>query len=391
MSAGISNANPTERFGGSEATGTEGAAESFTEFLENEAEANNPRPPKRERREAPASQDGAEDGDEGQTPDTRQPKRERAEDTDDEGDDPLRDPLLDGDEDEADDKGDTDEDGDDEADDTDDEDGDDEEGEEDPEFEVKVNGETVKVKQSELIAGYSREADYRQKTTELASEREEIEAYATETVQQRQRYEAGIQMYADLIASVMPSQAEWDALEKADPQAFIAAQKQWGGFLGKIEASKAERDALDAEKAKETERANGEYIKAENKQLLKALPQLANPKVAKQFSDKIFAYGKRMGYTPEELTAGLINHRDVQTAYYAARYLEIQDSRKANQGKAKGKPRAAEVSSNPRPIASPKGRQQARASRASQKADRELARTGTIQSAATAFSSMFRD
>lgn len=46
-----------------------------------------------------------------------------------------------------------------------------EEQSDDPLVTVKVNGEEIQVKQSELIAGYQRGADYTRKTQELAAER----------------------------------------------------------------------------------------------------------------------------------------------------------------------------------------------------------------------------
>ena len=45
-----------------------------------------------------------------------------------------------------------------------------------PEFEVVVDGQKVKVKQSELLAGYQRQADYTRKTQELAEQRRQADA-----------------------------------------------------------------------------------------------------------------------------------------------------------------------------------------------------------------------
>lgn len=405
MSTGIASANPAVSHTlGSDATGTASPADSFTEFLENEDKAKDEGGATRRERKAAARerqreapQDGADDGDEGQSPEARQPKRERAEGRD-EGkakDDPLRDPVLDGDAPESDEE---DEDGDDEADDEgpddaeddgaddDDDDGDDE----DPEFDVTVNGVVSKVKQSELIASYSREADYRQKTATLAEERTELEAYAAETVERAQRYEQGIQIYEDLIAAVMPSQAEWDALKATNPTAFITAQEQWGGFLQKVEAAKAERERLAGEKSTEEGRNYDNYVRQENRKLAEKVPQLSDPKMKKAFADSIIGYGAKMGYSKEEMSAGLVNHRDVLTAYYASRYLQILESRNANSKAAKAKaPRTSEGNSNPRPVQTPKGRQQARRAQTQRRADSELARTGTQQSAAKSFAAMF--
>ena len=45
-----------------------------------------------------------------------------------------------------------------------------------PEYEVVVDGQKVKVKQSELLSGYQRQADYTRKTQELAEQRRQVDA-----------------------------------------------------------------------------------------------------------------------------------------------------------------------------------------------------------------------
>lgn len=387
MANGIAPANS---FTESVSNGTADPAESFTEFLENKV-VPNPAPP-RKRREAPASAapvDGADEG-ESQAPEARQPRGERSEGQDDEADDPLRDPILDDDDDAEPDEGDSD----DEADEGEgDEDGDDDDADDEPEFEVTVAGEKVTVKQSELLAGYSREADYRQKTQALAADREEVVQYATQTLEQAQRYEASIELYEDLINSLMPSEAEWNALKASYPQGYIAAQEQWAKYLGHVEKAKTERDTLTAEKQGHVSAQRTQFIKEENKKLLDALPQLNNPKRAKEFSAAIFAYGRKMKYTDDEIKANLIDHRDVQTAYYAARYLQILESRKAGKGKAAAKtPRTSQGTSTPRPIVTTRARKAPGGNgRVQREADARLQRTGSLQDAAGAFSAMFRD
>ncbi|WP_196606602.1 hypothetical protein [Pectinatus frisingensis] len=51
-------------------------------------------------------------------------------------------------------------------------------GKQEPLFEITVNGQKQKVTQSELIAGFQRNADYTQKTQALADERRKVEALA---------------------------------------------------------------------------------------------------------------------------------------------------------------------------------------------------------------------
>lgn len=407
MSDGIAPANPAvnhtqgvDRLG-SDATGTETAARSFTDFLNEETKSDpQSRPARRanaEKRARKADDDGAGSADEGQGRE-RQPKGERSErrqESEPEGDapedDPLHDPILDGDTPEEDgDKSDDDTDdgeGDDpEADDADDKDGDDEDGDEDPEFEVTVNGEKQTVKQSELLASYSRETDYRQKTEVLARDVEQVHEFAEALTTRRTEVDGLVQMAEDLLAAILPKDEDWAVLRKQDPNAFIAAQEQWQGFINTATKLRQERDAQGGAQTEENSKKYGNYVKEQNRLLFEKLPQLKNPKVQKQFSDTVFAYGKKMGYTPDELAKGLVNHRDVQTAYYAARYLQILESRKAQAKQAVRKgPKASEGNSTPRTPQSQRGRDNSRRMNRQRTADRELQRTGTLQSAAEAF------
>jgi hypothetical protein len=417
MSSGIARANPVSAVAhtgtvehlGSEATGTASAAQEFTDFLANEDGGNAPDPQSRparranaERRAREAEGDGADENGYGQGRE-RQPKRERSEARQDRSDDadPLHDPILDGapegdaEADEGD--GDADDEGEGDDPDADDEgegegEGDDDEGDDDPEHEITINGVPTKVKLSELQASYSREADYRQKTEALSRDYEQVQEFGQALNQRRQQVDTLIQTYQDLINSVMPSQEEWDTLERTNPQQFIAAQKQWQGFIGKMEEAKAHRESLTGQMTEEQTANYNRYVKEENDKLYGRIPALKNPKVQKQFADAVFSYGKKMGYTPEEMARGLVNHRDVLTAYYASRYLQIQESRQANKKQqARKGPRQSESNSSPRSVQTPRGQQSAKRMNRQQRADRELQRTGSIQSAGEAFANMFRD
>lgn len=405
MSDGIAGANPSvshtlgtdrvERIG-SDATGTESAAQDFTDFLKDEEKPDpQSRPARREnaeKRARKAESDGAGDGEsQGRE---RQPQGERSESRQDEDPerDPLHDPILDGEvpEDDKSDDAEDDAEGDEPEDDA--EEGEDDDGDEDPEFEVTVQGVPTKVKQSELLASYSREADYRQKTEAHARDVEQVHEFAGALSQRRTQLDATVQMAEDLIAAILPEEKDWAALKQNNPQAFIAAQEQWQGFIQKANALKAARDEANGHEGEEKGVAYNRYVKAENAKLFEKVPQLRNPKVQQQFSNVIFGYGKKMGYTPDELAKGLVNHRDIMTAYYAAKYLEIQESRKASKKQAARKgPRQSEGNSAPRAVQSQRGRNNSERMNRQRNADRELQRTGSVQSASQAFAAMFKD
>jgi hypothetical protein len=255
------------------------------------------------------------------------------------------------------------------------------------EFEVKVAGETLKVPFKELLSGYSREADYRQKTARLSEEQAEVEEFANTVVSQRKHYDAQLQSFTEMAKAFEPSQQEWDALKAQNPQLYIQTREQWDSMNKKVAEAQAERDRIAQEAAEQQTREYRQYVRSQNQKLVEAVPVLSDPKKASEFRGKLFSYGRKAGYTDEELRTGLVDHRDILTMYKAARYDEIVENRK-NAGKPKGKGKG------PRPSPSEQPRTIARRPGTNltslRKAERQLARTGSVEDAAGAFAEMIK-
>lgn len=386
MSGGnaVASVNPLDS--GNDANSVESAALGFTEDLNRE---NEPR-----RRSEPRPRPSGQDDGESLFSDF-DPDADALDDGQAEEDDPLRDDLLEDPkpkpkegEEEGDDEEETPED--EENPDEGEDDGEDEDDDEilEREFEVTVNGETESLPLKEILAGYSRDADYRQKTEALAREREEVVAYAEETVAERQKYSETLQSWLDLTAALEPSQADWDALEKADPKAFIETQKQWAAIKGKVDEAKAGLAEI-AKKNEETQvRQYNDWVKAQNAELLKRVPALANGDKAKEFRSRLFTGGRQIGYSDEEIASGAVDARDVMTLYYASRWLELQKSRQTGQRpNAKKAPKTSGTTQH-RNISSPKSKAATR--RQARDADRRLQRSGSVDDAALAFTKMIQ-
>ena len=124
--------------------------------------------------------------------------------------------------------------------------------ENEPEFEVVVDGQKVKVKQSELLAGYQRQADYTRKTQELAEQRRQADAMiaALKVQQQTQaptkdKPERTVQSeYEQAVA-----QAEKElGIKPGDFNQFDAAHNfALQKVIAQGNAQKAERESVDRE------------------------------------------------------------------------------------------------------------------------------------------------
>lgn len=377
------NANPLDA--GSDATTVESAATAFTEMLNSEAEPRKKSESSGKVRAEPSGQsdddNAPDDGPEGDKGHAPEPVDEFLSG---ERDIPEDDGNDNANEDEDDEDANAETDNDDENVDDDNEDNDDDDLDLDREIEVNVAGETQKVKLAEVIAGYSREADYRQKTARLSEERDEVFAYAEEVVQERTHYAETLDTFVSMTEALQPSKEEWEALRKANPDLYIQTKEQWDQISAKVNEAKAEQAKIAEREAKDAVRQRNEFTRKENAKLLERIPALANPKKAKEFRSIIFKYGKDAGYTEQELLTGAVDHRDVITLYKAAKYDEIIRSRKAGQRPGKKEPKNI-PSSRPRSLSKNAGK-----NRTAKNADARLARSGSVDDAAMAFTEFLR-
>lgn len=375
---------------GNDANSVESAAAEFTRILEEETPGKGSRRTQvakaSARRSEPSEDEPDErraDPDEDDAPDTgRSDDSQRREEPDE------RDPILDADPHAPeDDEGEPGEDDDDE--------GERGQADDDTEFdiaehldrdiEVMVNGEPVTVKLKEALAGYSREADYRQKTTRLSEERDEVEEFAETVVAKAQNYDAQLQVFIDLAKAFEPTPEEWNKIKASSPEAYIQTKEQWDAVQANVAKAKAERERLAAEQAEIGNRNYEGYVRRENAELFKKVPALTNPKKADEFRKKVAKYAQKTGYTREEIM-GTADHRNLITLYKAARFDEIVASRKSGQRPAK-EPRQSSTT-RPRSVRRERG-DSGNPSRV-RDAERRLARSGSVEDAASAFTEMLK-
>ena len=100
-------------------------------------------------------------------------------------------------------------------------------------YTVRVNGEDVEVTFDELTKGYSREADYRRKTQEVAEQRKTVERQIQEAQAQFQKTQQMEQQYAELLPKLAQQlqgdnqpEPDWNAAYEADPIEATKLERQ---------------------------------------------------------------------------------------------------------------------------------------------------------------------
>ncbi|WP_423176231.1 MULTISPECIES: hypothetical protein [unclassified Stenotrophomonas maltophilia group] len=193
-----------------------------------------------------------------------------------------------------------------------------------PEFEVKVDGKTLKVKQSDLISGYQMQADYQQKTAKLAEQRREVEARDQAIQQERNRYANQLDVLIEAThRQLVGDSAALQELIETDPQAYLREQAKLQSRAQQLDQLMQQRQALASQQSAEEQRQHQEWVKAEREALRVALPEWADEKKATAEQQQIVEYLLERGYSADELQT-LQDHRALLIARDAAKYRALQ-------------------------------------------------------------------
>lgn len=241
---------------------------------------------------------------------------------------------------------------DDDADDSDD-DGEDEDDADDdqPRYKVKANGEEIEVPLDELIRGYSRQADYTRKTSELARTRQAIELQRAQSAER-------LQMMARVADRLSPQDRE-----------IMAAE--W-------EADAVERASLAAE-------ARREYVAGQAELLVQAIPEWQEePERATAEKRAIGEYALSIGI-PAEVVREIADHTVITTLRKAWLYDQMQTKGKAA---IRGKVTTAQVL-KPGGRVSHEGGRKRTSKTAIERAMRQLDKSGRPEDAAALFAHLF--
>jgi hypothetical protein len=192
-----------------------------------------------------------------------------------------------------------------------------------PTFTVKVNGQELQVKQSELLNGYSRTEDYKAKTAAVAEERRTLEAQRGNLdAELKATYASQLEQATSLFAQFDPVLAEartinWDALKQADPAAYVQAQDAVQQRLTAIQQMRQQVETLQGQ----TQQAQAQRAEAERAtrfdtaadKIVETMPELADPAKFQSFATDAIGYLRNEGFDNAEI-ADALDHRVLMLA-----------------------------------------------------------------------------
>ena len=243
-------------------------------------------------------------------------------------------------------------------------------------FTVKVAGEELQVPLSELLNGYSRQADYTRKSMAVAQARKELEAKAAEIEGERAQMIQFLEGQVAAMQQQQPAQPDWERLRREDPIEYAA---QWAEFQQRQQQQYALQQRLQAERSR-AQQAEQEQLQRtlaeEAERLVQAVPEWRDETRAAQEKAGMAEFARGLGFTEQELSS-IYDHRTVLVLRKAYMYDLAQKQRPQLKAEAQQRRVAPKVA--------PAGSSAPKAAAPMQKAVKRLAQTGSVKDAAAVF------
>ena len=224
-------------------------------------------------------------------------------------------------------------------------------------YEVKVNGETIKVTLEELQNGYAKDSDYRQKTSKLSEERKSLEAERQKILdemnvanQKKSEYVKKLEEVVGNFKNPSMSEEDMERLFEEDPTEYVKAQARITKERERQNKLKSELEKQKEEQALQYQNKMQNILQEEQKKLIEKLPILSDPNKAVNVRNDIKNFLMDQGYSEKELQ-NLTDHRTVLVAYNAMQLDKLKKA-KLEGKKVRRVPKVTNSSSSSQPISS---------------------------------------
>jgi len=189
-------------------------------------------------------------------------------------------------------------------------------------YKVKVAGQEYDVTLDELRNGYSRDADYRQKTESLAFEKKQ---FASESEKQRQDYSAKLNE-ANQMLSVAQQQlnqeinsADLEKLYEEDPTEAARIEHRLRKKQEKINSAMAQNQS-------EQKKQFDMFLKDQQTKLVTKMPEFSDPDKASQLKSSMKSTLNAYGFNDTEV-AQVYDHRIVMLVNDAMKFRNLQKAK----------------------------------------------------------------
>ena len=197
--------------------------------------------------------------------------------------------------------------------------------EEEQTFTIKAAGEEKEVTLDELKKSYQLGSDYTKKTQEVAEQRKVIEQEAKAIIEARKvrdDYSSKLQAIEQFLNGQNDNPAELVAMKENDPVGYAVKVAEMTEKKEQLQTVQAERARLAQEQQTESQAQMQKFVEQEQIKLAESLPEFSDKTKGEQVRNDIRSYGKKAGFTDEELSQ-VYDSRHVLVLHKAAQYDKL--------------------------------------------------------------------
>ena len=191
-------------------------------------------------------------------------------------------------------------------------------------YTVKVDGKDVEVTQEELLAGYSRQADYTRKSQVLSEQRQKADAELAATQQERQRYLSQLEQFDNQADSQIKNlgSTDWTKLKEEDPTEYMLKRDQYRELQDNKRMVEDEQKNLQFKSQQEHEAKWQEELSRQQNIMAQRLPEWVDPDKGPKLKQNIKSFAVKKGFTEQEVNS-LIDARSVDVLHKAMLYENL--------------------------------------------------------------------
>ena len=200
-----------------------------------------------------------------------------------------------------------------------------EEVEEEQTFTIKAAGEEKEVTLDELKKSYQLGSDYTKKTQEVAEQRKVIEQEAKAIIEARKvrdDYSQKLQAVEQFLLSNNDTPEDLSAMKENDPIGYSVKVAEMTEKKEQLQAVQAEQQRLAQQQQSDRAAQLEQFVQEEAQKLTVSLPEFSDKAKGEQVRNDIRSYGKKVGFTDEELSQ-VYDSRHVLVLHKAAQYDKL--------------------------------------------------------------------
>ena len=196
---------------------------------------------------------------------------------------------------------------------------------------IEVDGEQITL--DEVGKSYMRQADYTQKTQELAEQRKAFEAEQTSIAQEREH----LKQMLEFAGKNSEPEPDWVQLATDDPLEYTRQRAIFDAKKAENEVATAERDRLNQIEAQQRQANAAKYVEEQKDILSDTIPELKG-ETGQQYRSDILTYMANCGWSKDEI-GQMYDSRAVIAIDKARKYDAITNKGKVVAKKVKGVPK----------------------------------------------------